>query len=149
MKSKAAQSLPALAGNSLRTAIRESVQKFLDLDRYSLFIFGSEASGTADRRSDIDIGILGPDPVPGAVVQQIREDLETLRTLRPFDVVDFSLVDMLDERNKTSHRYREAMAKEEFDNLPKYSPHLQQLHQVVVTRIREISVTNVRPVRPC
>ena len=93
MEPKDAHSLPVLANNSLRLAIRESVQKLLDLNIYKLFIFGSEASGTADRRSDIDIGILGPQPVPGAVMQQIREDLETLRTLRPFDVVDFSRLD--------------------------------------------------------
>ena len=93
MNSKGTSSPPALTGDSLRTAIRESVQKFLDLECYSLFLFGSEANGTADRRSDIDVGILGPQPVPGAIVQQIREDLETLRTLRPFDVVDFSRVD--------------------------------------------------------
>lgn len=86
-------SRPVLAGNSLRQAIRESVRKFLDLERYQLFIFGSEALGVADRRSDIDVGILGPEPVPGAVMQRIREELETLRTLRPFDVVDFSRVD--------------------------------------------------------
>ncbi len=82
----------ALADGSLRRAIRESVQKFLDLERYQLFIFGSEASGVADRRSDIDIGILGPQPVPSATMQHIREKLETLRTLRPFDVVDLSAV---------------------------------------------------------
>ena len=93
MKSEGVHSPPVLAGNSLRVAIRESVQKFLDLNIYTLFIFGSEASGVADRRSDIDIGILGPQPVSGAVMQQIRDDLETLRTLRPFDVVDFSRAD--------------------------------------------------------
>ena len=67
--------------------------RFLDLPLYNIFIFGSEAVGTADRRSDIDIGILGPQPVPGAVMQRIREDLEKLRTLRQFDLVDFSQVD--------------------------------------------------------
>jgi len=93
MKSKNTPSAPALSGAPLRAAIRESVQKFLDRKSHELFIFGSEANGTADRRSDIDIGILGPQPVSGAVMQQIREELETLRTLRSFDVVDFSRVD--------------------------------------------------------
>ena len=93
MKSEDSHSLPVLAGDSLRVAIRTSVQKFLDIELYKLFIFGSEATGMADRRSDIDIGIFGPQPVSGAVMQQIREDLETLRTLRPFDVVDLSRVD--------------------------------------------------------
>jgi predicted nucleotidyltransferase len=86
-------SRPALAGAPLRAAIREAVQKSLDLNVYKLFLFGSEASGMTDRCSDIDIGILGPQPVAGATLQRIREDLGTLRTLRLFDVVDFSRVD--------------------------------------------------------
>jgi predicted nucleotidyltransferase len=69
------------------------VSPLLDLDRFQLFLFGSEASGLADRRSDIDVGLLGPQKVPGAIVQQIRERLESLRTLRPFDVVDLAAVD--------------------------------------------------------
>jgi predicted nucleotidyltransferase len=93
MKSKDVHSRPVLAGNSLRVAIREAVQKSLDLNIYKLFIFGSEASGVAERYSDIDIGILGPQTISGAVMQRIREDLDTLWTLRPFDVVDFSRVD--------------------------------------------------------
>src|SRR2546426_493693 len=93
MNSEPSHSRPALAGKPLRSAIRKSVEKFLDLNVYELFIFGSEASGAADQRSDIDVGILGPQPVSGAVMQQIREDFETLRTLRPFDVVDFSRAD--------------------------------------------------------
>lgn len=86
-------SAPALGGRALRDAIRESVRTCLDLERYQLFIFGSEASGAADRRSDIDIGIFGPQPVPGAVMQAVRQRLDTLRTLRSFDVVDLSIVD--------------------------------------------------------
>jgi predicted nucleotidyltransferase len=82
-----------VAGRALRAAIRQSVRKFLDLEQYEVFIFGSEASGTAGRRSDIDVGILGPQPVPGAVLQHIRDELDTLRTLRVFEVVDFSRVD--------------------------------------------------------
>jgi predicted nucleotidyltransferase len=93
MTSNEASSLPVLWGQPLRLAIRESVQRFLDLNIYSIFLFGSEAAGTADRRSDIDLGILGPSPVSGAVMQRIRDDLETLRTLRQFDVVDLTMVD--------------------------------------------------------
>jgi len=92
-RSSAIQSTAVLSGDSLRRAIRESVQRYLDLEHYELFLFGSEASGAADRRSDIDIGILGPHPVSGVVIQRIRQQLETLRTLRPFDVVDFHAVD--------------------------------------------------------
>lgn len=93
MTSSYVPGLPVLAGAALRQAIREAVRPSLDLDRFQLFIFGSEASGVADRRSDIDVGLLGPQPVPGAIMQQIRERLESLRTLRPFDVVDLAAVD--------------------------------------------------------
>lgn len=95
-----------LAGSSLRDAIKDSVTKFLDLERYQLFIFGSEASGVADRRSDIDIGIFGPQPVSGTVMQQIRYELETLRTLRAFDVVDFSTVDASFKQQALEHAER-------------------------------------------
>ena len=93
MRSSDAHSRPVLSGADLRKAIRGSVEKFLDLERFQLFLFGSAATGVAERRSDIDIGILGPEPVSGAIMQKIREELETLRTLRVFDVVDFSRVD--------------------------------------------------------
>lgn len=93
MRASDAQPQPALTGSALRRAIRESVQKFLDIERYEIFLFGSEVRGVVDRRSDIDVGILGPQPVPGAVMQHIRQELETLRTLRTFDVVDFHSVD--------------------------------------------------------
>ena len=93
MASNDARPSPALTGTSLRRAIREAVAPVLNLDGYRLFIFGSEATGLANRRSDIDIGILGPQRAPGAVVQQVRERLEGLRTLRRFDVVDLGAVD--------------------------------------------------------
>jgi nucleotidyltransferase substrate binding protein (TIGR01987 family) len=54
-------------------------------------------------------------------------------------------LDMLDERNKTSHTYREAMAKEVFDNLPRHLQHLNQLHQALVTRVREIEMQMLQP----
>ena len=84
---------PALAGIALRRAIREAVRPILDLDRYQLFLFGSEVLGAADRRSDIDVGILGAAPLSGALVQQLQERLEALWTLRSFDVVDLGAVD--------------------------------------------------------
>lgn len=93
VRSTGVRCAPVLAGRQLREAIRDAVQRRLDLDRYQLFVFGSEASGAADRRSDIDVGILGPEQVPGSVLQAIRDDLGKLRTLRAFDVVDLHGVD--------------------------------------------------------
>jgi nucleotidyltransferase substrate binding protein (TIGR01987 family) len=54
-------------------------------------------------------------------------------------------LDMLEERNKTSHTYREAMAKEVLGNPPRHLPHLNQLHAALVTRIREIEAQTREP----
>ena len=59
---------------------------------YRVFLFGSRAEGTAHERSDIDIGIDGPAPVPAAVMAQIREELEEAPTLYTVEVVDFARV---------------------------------------------------------
>ena len=100
------QSRPVLAGRELREAIRDVVQRHLDLARYALFIFGSEASGTADRRSDIDIGILGSAPVAGSTLQAIRDELDELRTLRAFDLVDLQRVDESFKEHALAHAER-------------------------------------------
>lgn len=84
---------PALRGESLRRAIRETLARFVDLNAYQIFIFGSEARSDRNDRSDIDVGILGPRPIPGSVMERIREELDRLRTLRAFDVVDFAKAD--------------------------------------------------------
>lgn len=48
-------------------------------------------------------------------------------------------LDMLEERNKTSHTYREALAKEVFGNLPRHLPHLNQLREALSNRLAEIT----------
>jgi predicted nucleotidyltransferase len=55
-------------------------------------LFGSRADGTAHERSDIDIGIEGPQPVPQATLASIQEELEEAPTLYTIDVVDFRRV---------------------------------------------------------
>ena len=47
-------------------------------------------------------------------------------------------LDMLEERNRTSHTYHEATAKEVFNNLPGYLPHLGGLRITLAARIDEI-----------
>ncbi len=81
----------ALKGNELHQAIFQVMGSYLNPSEYRIFIFGSEADGTAPRGADIDIGILGPQRVNFATLQLIREKLEGLATLRPFDMVDFSM----------------------------------------------------------
>jgi predicted nucleotidyltransferase len=59
---------------------------------YQAVLFGSRATGQARLRSDWDIGLLGPAPLRGAILEYIREELEEMRTLHSFDVVDLNNV---------------------------------------------------------
>jgi hypothetical protein len=68
------------------------VRRHLPAASYRVVLFGSRARGAARRGSDWDIGVLGPAPIRGAVLQRIRDDLEHLPTLAAFDVVDLSTV---------------------------------------------------------
>ena len=56
---------------------------------YRVFLFGSRATGSARDRSDIDIGIEGPAPVPRAALAAIQDELEEAPTLYTIEVVDF------------------------------------------------------------
>src|SRR4051812_18007474 len=82
-----------LSKHDLRDAIRETVGKYVDLRIHELFIFGSEASHSATQRSDIDVGIRGPQPIAKERIQRIRDDLEKIRSLRVFDIVDLAAAD--------------------------------------------------------
>ena len=59
---------------------------------YRVFLFGSRATGSARDRSDIDIGIEGPAPVPWAALAAIQDELEEAPTLYTIEVVDFARV---------------------------------------------------------
>ncbi len=74
---------------TLKKELEDIVGKYLDLSRYALFFFGSRVAGTGDDRSDIDVGIEGPEEIPLAVIGSIRSELELLPTLYTIDVVDF------------------------------------------------------------
>ena len=73
----------------LKKEILEIVGKYLDLKKYKVFFFGSRVRGDNFPRADIDIGILGPEPVPAKIKFQIEEELEKIPTLYKFDLVDF------------------------------------------------------------
>jgi nucleotidyltransferase substrate binding protein (TIGR01987 family) len=47
-------------------------------------------------------------------------------------------LDMLDDRNKTSHTYREAIAREVFGAVSRHLPQLGELHRALVNRVAEI-----------
>lgn len=68
-----------------------------------VYLFGSQATGHADRVSDIDIAILPLQPISPWVFAEIREALEESPILYPVDVVDLSETDL---------RFRQRVFKE-------------------------------------
>ena len=74
----------------LEQELKTIIGKYLDLSKYKLFFFGSRVTGKGDERSDIDVGIEGPKPVPYRIISQIQEDLEEKPILYSIDIVDFT-----------------------------------------------------------
>jgi uncharacterized protein len=66
--------------------------KYLSLEHYEIFFFGSRVNGKANKRSDIDIGIKGKKPIPIEIIEKIREDISELPILYKIDVVDFNKI---------------------------------------------------------
>ncbi len=76
----------------LKREIMRIVGKHLDLAEYKIFFFGSRVNNRSNERSDIDIGIDGPGPVPPLVFSKIKEEIEALPVLYKIELVDFKQV---------------------------------------------------------
>ncbi|MEK7376157.1 MAG: nucleotidyltransferase domain-containing protein [Candidatus Margulisiibacteriota bacterium] len=76
----------------LKNEINRIVGKHLALKSYRIFFFGSRVSGSGSERSDIDIGIEGPQSIPLEIMARIKEDIEGLPALYKIDIVDFKNV---------------------------------------------------------
>lgn len=76
-------------------ALEEARRVVLDelKGRAKVVLFGSWAKGTADRLSDIDIGIWLDDDVPSAVLAHLRERFEESDIPYHVDVVDLRETD--------------------------------------------------------
>jgi len=70
----------------------EVIRRHLPDAAYRVFLFGSRATGTAGERSDIDIGIEGPAPVPRVILAAIEDEIDEAPTLYTIDIVDFARV---------------------------------------------------------
>lgn len=73
--------------------LKEILEANLAGINYRAFIFGSQANLTELRRSDIDLGILGDEPIPTQQLSKINKAIENLPMLYNIDVVDFNEVD--------------------------------------------------------
>ena len=72
--------------------IKDIVFHFLSPQEYQLFIFGSRATGKAQKYSDYDVGIFGKNQVSWSKIVLIEEALEESDLPYKVDIVDFSLV---------------------------------------------------------
>ena len=78
--------------DKLKKLILEIAGRHLDLKKYRLFFFGSRVSGAAGERSDIDVGIEGPEPLPAKLFADIEDEVENLPVLYKIEIVDFKKV---------------------------------------------------------
>lgn len=76
----------------IKKSVLNIVSKHLDLKKHKVFFFGSRVTGGGSERSDIDVGIEGPEPIPSPVWLEIQEEIENLPTLYKIEVVDFKRV---------------------------------------------------------
>ena len=73
----------------LKKQILEIAGRYLDLNSYKVFFFGSRVKKDNSSRSDIDLGIEGLKKIPVQKKLKIEEELDNLPTLYKFDLVDF------------------------------------------------------------
>ena len=69
------------------------IRRYLPRHEFKIVLFGSWARGEAQETSDIDIGLLGPDPIDDMRLLRIAGDIGNIPTLRRIDVVDLNKTD--------------------------------------------------------
>ncbi len=73
--------------------VKQIVLKHVPNDAFAIFLFGSRAAGNAKPLSDIDIGILGIEPLPTNIKADLESDLEESIVPYKIDLIDFYEVD--------------------------------------------------------
>src|SRR3989338_7077001 len=89
----------------LKKEILETAGRYVDLRSHRIFFFGSRVTGNGDERSDIDVGIEGPEEISVEVMGRLREEIENIPTLYKIQLVDFKNVS--DEFRKVAMQYVE------------------------------------------
>lgn len=69
--------------------IKKIIFKHLSPKEYRVFVYGSRATGRDRKWSDYDIGIMGKEETPQAVLANLSEELENSDIPVNVDVVDF------------------------------------------------------------
>lgn len=86
----------------LRNQLKNTVFRFLSPAAVTIFVFGSRASGSASKFSDVDLGIKTKKQLPVGVLSDIEEAFENSDLPYGVDVVDFS---------KVSNKFKEVAMK--------------------------------------
>ena len=73
--------------------VKQIVLKHIPKDNFAVFLFGSRAVGNDKPLSDIDIGILGLEPLPTIIKVDLESDLEESIVPYKIDLIDFYKVD--------------------------------------------------------
>jgi len=73
----------------LKKELLRIISKYLNINFYKIFFLGSRVKGDNFLRSDIDIGLEGPEEVPASIKLKIEEELDNLPTLYKFELIDF------------------------------------------------------------
>lgn len=74
------------------TLVKQILFRYLEPKDYSLFIFGSRASGENKKYSDIDIGVEGKKPVKFLTLAKLQDAFEESNLPYIIDLVDFATV---------------------------------------------------------
>lgn len=73
--------------------VRQIVLQGLQGHRARVYLFGSQVKGDGHVGSDIDVGVLGEQPIPPVVLSEVRDALEESHVPYKVDLVDLSIVD--------------------------------------------------------
>ncbi len=71
-------------------AVTDLAKKYFPDRHFKVFLFGSRAWGTANERSDFDIGIESDEKMPSETFLPMQWDLEEIPVLQKVDLVDFA-----------------------------------------------------------
>ncbi|WP_017258033.1 nucleotidyltransferase domain-containing protein [Pedobacter arcticus] len=69
--------------------VKGIILKRVPLQKYSVFLFGSRATGNHHNLSDIDVGILGKEPLPIFIKGEIEEEIDESICPLKVDLIDF------------------------------------------------------------
>jgi predicted nucleotidyltransferase len=73
--------------------VKQIVLKHIPTDNFAVFLFGSRAVGNNKPLSDIDVGILGLEPLPMLIKADLETALEESIVPYKIDLIDFYQVD--------------------------------------------------------